>query len=252
MKYILVANWKMHPATYKDAKKLLEVTKSAAESAKNLSVVVAPPSIYLRELRAAYKGRRLTFAAQSSHFEKDGSFTGEISPAQLKDSRASYVLVGHAERRAAGETDEDTRKKVLAVFEGGMIPILCVGEKKRGQDGAHFTFVRGQLSAALRELPHAKIGRLLIAYEPVWAIGSERAMGPREMHEMVIFIRKTIVEMHGAAGMNTKVLYGGAIDETNAAPMLSDGGVSGLLVGRASANPFKIKALIEAVAEIEI
>ncbi len=250
MKYILVANWKMHPATYREAKRLLDVTKAAAESAKGVSVVVAPPSIYFRELRGAYKGKRLAFAAQTAHFENEGSHTGEVSPAQLKDSKAAYVIVGHAERRASGESDDDTRKKVHAVLESGMTPILCVGEKLRGQGGEHYTFVRGQLTAALREVPQTKIARVLIAYEPVWAIGGDRAMGPREMHEMAIFIRKTIVEMHGAQGMNMKILYGGSVDETNAATMLTEGEVSGLLVGRASANPYKIKALIEAIAEL--
>ncbi len=250
MKYILVANWKLYPATYKEAKKLLEVTKSAAENARNVSVVLAPPSIYLRELRAVYKGKRLAFAAQSTHFENEGSFTGEISPAQVKDAKITHVIVGHSERRAAGESDVDVKKKVLSVLDSGMTPILCVGEKRRTHDGEHFNFVRLQLTAALRDVPQAKIPRIIVAYEPVWAIGAEKAMAPRDMHEMAIFIRKTIVEMHGVVGMNTKVLYGGAIDETNAARMLTEGEVSGLIVGRASANPFKIKALIETIAEI--
>lgn len=250
MKYLIVANWKMNPATLKEAKKLLDATRKAADASRNTTVVVAPPSIFLRALRDAYKGKRLSFAAQHVHFEKSGSYTGEISLPQVKDSKCTYVIIAHAERRQRGETDEDAKKKVLAAIEARVTPILCVGETRRTQDGEHYTFVRNQLTAALRDVPPAKISSVVIAYEPVWAIGAERPMSPREMHEMAIFIRKTIVEMHGQAGMNARILYGGAIDETNAAQMLTEGDVSGLLIGRASVEPARFKALIETVSEL--
>lgn len=246
---LIVANWKMNPATYKEAKALLEATKRAAEAAKNIAVVVAPPSVYLRDLRAAYKGKRLSFAAQNAHFERTGSYTGDISPAQVRDSKVPYVIVGHAERRAVGETDDLIRRKVIAALHERLIPILCVGESTRNQDGAHYVFVRTQLNAVFREMPVAKVPHVVVAYEPVWAIGSDTPMSARDMHEMAIFIRKTIVEMHGSAGMNVKILYGGAVDETNASSMLRDGDVDGLLVGRASTIPARFKALIETIAE---
>lgn len=249
MKSIVVANWKMNPTTYRDAKRLLDATKKAAEAAKNVSLIVAPPSIFLRELRASYKGKRILFAAQSAHYEASGSFTGEMSQQQVKDAKCSAVLVGHAERRAAGETNDDVKKKVAAALENKLLPVLCIGEASRTQEGEHYTFVREQLTTVLRDIPAAKMPQIMIAYEPIWAIGASKPMSVREMHEMAIFIRKTIVEMHGSSGMNMKILYGGAIDETNAADMLREGDVNGLLVGRASTDPFKIKALIESVQE---
>lgn len=250
MKSIVVANWKMNPTTFKDAKKLLDVTKKAAEAAKGVSVIVAPPSIYLRELRSIYKGKRLAFAAQNAHFEKSGSFTGDISLLHVRDSKVTHILIGHAERRAQGETNEDVKKKLLFALDLKMTPVLCVGETKRTQEGEHYTFVRSQLTSVLREVAPAKVPQILIAYEPVWAIGKDKPMNPREMHEMAIFIRKVIVEMHGQGAMNMKILYGGAIDETNAGLMLREGDVNGLLVGRASADPVRFPALLEAVASI--
>lgn len=248
-KSLIVANWKMNPATYKEAKVLLDASRRAADNAKNISIVVAPPSLYLRELRSSYKGKRIAFAAQNAHFEKMGSHTGDISPAQIKDSKIPYVIIGHAERRAAGESDELIRRKIAAALDEKLIPILCIGETQRNQEGDHYVYVRAQIGAAFADVQPAKVSNVIVAYEPVWAIGSDKPMSEREMHEMAIFIRKTIVGMHGSAGMNIKILYGGAIDETNAASMLRNGEVDGLLVGRASTNAAKFKALVEAVSE---
>lgn len=249
MKYLIVANWKMNPASYAEAKTLFDMTRKAAEAAKNVSLIVAPPAIFLRPLRAGYKGRSIAFAAQNAHAERTGSYTGEVSLSQIKDARATHVVIGHAERRAMGETDDDVRAKTTAALAQGMVPIVCVGEKSRNSDGDFYVRVREQLTAALRDVPPAKISRILVAYEPVWAIGAEKPMQARDMQAMAIFIRKTIVGTHGEGGMRVKILYGGSIDETNAGEMLRGGDVQGLLVGRASAAPFKIKALIEAVDE---
>jgi triosephosphate isomerase (TIM) len=247
MKSLLIANWKMNPATFKEAKKLLETTKKAADSAKNVTIVVAPPALYLRELRASYRGKKLSFAAQNAHAEATGSFTGETSMAQAKESGAAYVIVGHAERRAMGETNDDTRTKVAAAVASSLSPVLCVGEIARTQDGEHFSMIKEQLKAGFADVLVAKVPRVTIAYEPVWAIGASTAMSPRDMHEMAIFIRKTIVGLYGEKGMAVKILYGGSIDDTNAVAMLHDGDVVGLLVGRASADPEKLAALVKAI-----
>src|SRR3989344_3354444 len=116
MKSIVVANWKMNPVTFKEAQKLFDATKKVAERAKNVSVVIAPPAIYLRELAKAYKGKRIAFAAQHAHFEASGAHTGEISLQQMKNAKVSYVIIGHGERRAMGETNDDTRKKMTAAL----------------------------------------------------------------------------------------------------------------------------------------
>lgn len=247
MKALIIANWKMNPPTMRDAKKLLEATKKAVERAPSVSVIVAPPALYLRELRSSYKGKKITFAAQNAHAEAKGSFTGEISMLQVKDAGAGHVIIGHAERRAAGETNDDTRKKIAAALATGLTPIFCVGEAKRGESGEYFDFVRDQLRDGLGGTLPAKISKIIIAYEPVWAIGATVAMSPRDMHEMAIFIRKTIVDLHGASGHSVKILYGGSVEEKNAPDMLKHGDVDGLLVGRASTETDRIALLLEAI-----
>ncbi|HVM73947.1 MAG TPA: triose-phosphate isomerase family protein [Candidatus Paceibacterota bacterium] len=250
MKSLLIANWKMNPVSFKEAKHLLENTKKAADIAKSVSIVVAPPSIFLRELRGSYRGKKLSFAIQHAYFESTGSFTGEVSMAQAKDAGATYAIIGHAERRAMGETNDDTRRKVASALSLGLCPILCVGELKRTQDGEHFAFIKEQLKVGFADVPQTKIARMIIAYEPVWAIGASAAMDPRDMHEMAIFIRKMLVELYGEKGMVVCILYGGSIDETNAVEMLTRGDVSGLLVGRASADAAKLTALVRSIKNV--
>ncbi|HVU75728.1 MAG TPA: triose-phosphate isomerase [Candidatus Paceibacterota bacterium] len=250
MKSIIVANWKMNPQTYRDAKKLFDATRKISERQNNISLIVAPPALYLRELAAGYKGRKISFAGQSAHFEAAGSYTGELSMAQLRDAKATHVLIGHAERRAMGETDAEVRLKVTAALQAKLTPIVCIGEKSRNNSGEHFTFVASQLLEALADVPAAKLASILIAYEPVWAIGAERPMDARSMHEMAIFIRKKLVERFGVQAMKIKILYGGSIDQDNAADMLLHGDVNGLLIGRASTEAVKFTLLLEAVGQL--
>lgn len=248
MRSIVVANWKMNPQTMRDAKRLFEATRKAAEGAKSVSVILAPPSVFLRELSTGYKGRKVAFAAQNAHFQKDGAYTGEISMVEVKDAKASAVLIGHAERRAMGETNEETRAKVNAALAQKLQPIFCIGEHKRSGSGEHFLFVKEQLQTGLRDVAPANLGKIVIAYEPVWAIGASEAMSPRQMHEMAIFIRKSLVGSHGEKGLKMKILYGGSIDETNARAMTVEGDVQGLLVGRASTDAAKFAALMRSLA----
>ena len=247
MKALLVANWKMNPASWRDAKTLFEATKKAGDKAKHVSVVVAPPSIYLRDLKSRSKSRRIAFAVQHAHFETMGAYTGEISLAQAADSGASYAIIGHAERRERGETDEDTGKKILASLALKMTPVLCIGEKVRTQSGEHFNVVRSQLHAALLNVQPPQVKNIVVAYEPLWTIGKEVPMSPRDMHEMAIFIRKSVVDMKGESGMKVRVIYGGSVDEHSAVSMLQDGDVVGLLVGRASSDAARVATLLQAI-----
>jgi triosephosphate isomerase len=245
MKSILVANWKMNPATFREAKALFDATKKASDKAKNVQVIVAPPAIYLRQLSTGYRGK-ISFAIQNGFQESHGAHTGETSFAQAADAHAAYALVGHAERRAMGETNEETRTKVAGALKQELTPILCVGERSRDGSGQHFPFVREQLRIGLADVPVTSLKKVIIAYEPVWAIGAPKPMTPRDMHEMSIFIRKTIVEFYGEGGMDVKIIYGGSIDEISAPEMLRDGDVRGLLVGRASAESHHITKLLAA------
>lgn len=243
---LVVANWKMNPPSWREAKRLFEETKKIASGAKHVSIIVAPPSLYLRTLAKEIRGGKVAFAAQNAHFEASGAHTGEISMQQAKEAGASYVLIGHAERRETGETNDDTRRKVAAALFAKVTPVLCVGEKARTEGAEHFGIVREQLRAGLTDVP-GKINRVIVAYEPLWAIGASSAMRPRDMHEMAIFIRKTVVELHGEIGHKMKILYGGSVDATNAEAMLQHGDTSGFLVGRASIDVSEFASLIDSI-----
>ncbi|MBI5456706.1 triose-phosphate isomerase [Candidatus Kaiserbacteria bacterium] len=244
-KALIVANWKMNPATFKEARKLLDETQKAAERTK-ISVVIAPPAIFLREFTSRSRGARISFAAQHAHQEAGGAHTGEISIQQMRDAKAKYVLIGHAERRARGETNDDTRLKVAASLAKGLTPILCVGETKRTQSGEYFNVIAEQLRTALADVAANKLAHIIIVYEPLWTIGSDKTMDPREMQMMAIFIRKTIVDSFGEGGHDIRILYGGSVDAASAPAMLRDGDVHGLLVGRASWSAVEFAHLLTA------
>lgn len=247
MKALVIGNWKMNPPTLKEAKKLLADTKKGAAVARGVQVVIAPPAVFLRSLA---EGRgRVTFAVQHAHADAGGAHTGEISMLQARDAKASYVIIGHAERREAGETDDDVRKKVVAALTAGLTPVLCVGEKSREGDGEHLAFVREQLRTALADIEAKQLSKLIIVYEPLWTIGKTTTMQPREMHEMGIFIRKTLVEKFGDAAHKITILYGGSVDASNAVAMLHEGDVKGFLVGRASWNGKTFTELLQTISK---
>lgn len=253
MRALIIANWKMNPRSLKEAKQLFDVTKKLAASAKNSTIVVAPPAMYIRELTGGKKTGKVACAVQHAHFDVEGAHTGEVSMVQAKDAGVSYVIIGHAERRMSGETNEDARKKVSAALSLGLIPVLCVGETKRGASGEHFEVVRAQLRAGFADVPASKVSKVLVVYEPLWTIGKDSAMQPRDMHEMEIFIRKTLMELyelpHDAAPA-VRVLYGGSVDAESAPGMLVEGQVKGFLVGRASLSQESFSALLKAIAAV--
>jgi len=248
MKSLIVANWKMNPQSWRDAKKLFEETKKMAANVKGVSIVVAPPSIFLRDIAGISRGKKIALGAQNAHYESSGSFTGEISIPQARDAKASYLIVGHAERRAMGETNGEARAKVAAALSAGLVPILCVGEEDRGAGAEHLNIVKEQLHVGLADVPPAKLSKVVIAYEPVWAIGAAEAMKPRDMHEMSIFIRKMVVEKFGETGMNVAILYGGSVDASNAVSILTEGDVKGFILGRVSVDANAFAELLRAVS----
>lgn len=249
MKSLVVANWKMHPKTSAEAKKLFGAAHTCALPYKQISLVVAPPALFLHELAKGYRGK-IALAAQGARAEDEGAFTGSHSLAQMREARCTYALAGHAERRAGGESDVEIAAQVGRALALDMTPILCVGEKARSADGSHFAHVREQLRAGLQALKAPSLKKIIIAYEPVWAIGAPAPMAPRDMHEMSIFIRKSLVSLYGPAAMEVRILYGGAVDETTVGPMMRDGDVHGLLVGRASVDAIRFAKLIHTLGDL--
>jgi triosephosphate isomerase len=244
MKYI-IGNWKMFPKTKGEAQEIIRGVAKAAGATKKTKIVICPPSPYLG-MFLSKKRPKLSFGAQNAYFEEDGAHTGEISPAMLASLGASHVILGHSERRAMGETSEVVAKKAILAAKHGLTVVLCVGEKTRDQEASYFREIEEQLSASLSGFPKAKSSQLIIAYEPIWAIGKEavRAATPRDTVEMVILIRKTLVKFLGrSAGFRVPVLYGGSVDEKNSGSYLREGKADGLLIGRVSLDPEKFTAI---------
>ena len=249
---LVVGNWKMNPSSAEKAKEIFRGIKSTAKDLKNIKLVICPPFVYLSDLEKISDGN-VILGAQDMFWEKDGAFTGEISPAMLKKAGEGYVILGHSERRALGETDEMVSKKVLSAVKTGLRPILCVGEKDRDAHGNYLHFLRNQIINSLGKIPKRFLNNIIIAYEPVWAIGKSEAeaMKPTDIHEMTIFIRKVLVEIYGSkTNINTLILYGGSVSHNNAADIIKNGEVQGLLVGRESLNPKKFGELLKTVSAI--
>lgn len=248
---IVIGNWKMNPPTILEAKKIFNATVKAVMTVRGAEVVVCPPTAFLPTLKSEYKGKRIAFGVQDVDREEKGARTGAIAASMVRSVGATYTIVGHSERRAMGETNEDVAKKLERAANEGLFSVLCVGEHKRDQAGNHFLYVREQLKSALNPLPRSAFPGVIIAYEPVWAIGktAKDAMKPSDLHEMGIFIRKTVAEFAGfATASELPVLYGGSVEASNAGVLMRDGFVSGFLVGHASLVPAEFKIIVEAAA----
>jgi triosephosphate isomerase len=246
MKPLIVANWKMNPASAELAHALFVETERAAGKNKNVKVVVCPPYIYLPELEKI-KNKSVELGAQDVFSENAGSFTGEIGPQMLKKQGEKYVIIGHSERREIGETDELISKKVLAALKAKLKVILCVGESVRDGHGEYLLFLRNQLNASLSGVSKRYLKDLIIAYEPIWAIGKsdEEAMKPTDLHETSLYIKKVLSEIYKSPSViSIPILYGGSVSFKNANELLTLGEVQGLLVGHESLSAKKFESLL--------
>ena len=236
MKILVVANWKMNPSTLAEAKLLFNSVKKGLKNVKNVEVVICPPFVYLPILK--------TNGAQDCFWQEKGPFTGEVSPAMLRDLRVKYVIIGHSERRALGETDQMINKKIKAAISAKLKPILCIGEtEEERKKGKTNKVLKIQLEKNFKSILNlkSKILNLIVAYEPVWAIGTGRACGIPEAKEANLFIRKTI--------KNLPLLYGGSVNSKNAANYIKEAGFQGLLVGGASLNANEFIEIVKNVSK---
>ena len=250
---LVVANWKMNPKSLTEADEIFNGIKGTAGKMRGVHTVIAPPYVYLGELADGYKGKNLSFGAQDVSYELKGSFTGEISIPMLRDSGATYAIVGHSERRALGESNELIHKKVAASLEAKFKTILCIGEQERDPGAEYLAFLKEQLTSALTGIPQSQLSSMIIAYEPVWAIGKSdlEAAKPRDVHEMVIYIRKILVELYdNKVAMKIPVLYGGSVEPENAEALLREGEVNGFLVGHASLDPGEFNAILKIAGSV--
>lgn len=248
-KKLIIANWKMNPIDGKTALSWFKKIQTVAHKyGKSVETVVCPPSVYLQSLQSAVSDRSCVLGAQDCFYESAGSYTGEISPEMVFNAKARYVIIGHSERRALGEMNETIHKKIQKVLQYPLSVILCVGEKKRFDNGLHFKEIKKQLAECLKNVSVKDYERMIIAYEPIWAIGKDakRPATADECFEMITVIRRSIAEITGdqVLAQRITVLYGGSSNAENTGEFLTTGGADGLLVGRASLDPQEFGTMI--------
>jgi triosephosphate isomerase len=254
MRRLFVAgNWKMN---LDRAKAIALAGAVAQEAAKTpgVEVAVCPPSIYLDAVATALKDSSIGVGAQNVYHEASGAFTGEISTAMLLDVGCRYVILGHSERRhLLGETDELINKKVLAALAAGLTPIVCVGEllseREQGQTGQ---VIRRQFEGSLAEIGDAQMTQIVIAYEPVWAIGTGKVATPEQAEEVHLDLRKLIAERYNSGlADQVRIQYGGSVNGKNAAQLLAQPDIDGALVGGASLKSDEFGLILQAAAQVK-
>lgn len=229
----------MNPPTYEQARDLFASIGRTLKKISKVTVVIASPAVFIsllgKKMISSAQGIRLSAQDVSEHPE--GAFTGSISARQVASAGAQYVILGHSERRALGDTDAIVAKKVRQALDAGLRIILCVGESERDLHAHYLQYIRTQIMTVLTGLDKKLIRNFIVAYEPVWAIGKSYDVAPKpaDIHEMSIYIKKIISEIIGKnSAMKVPVLYGGSVNAENAQAILKDARVDGLLVGRQS------------------
>ncbi len=248
---IIAANWKMHKThleAIRDVQKLSYLLDR--DDIDRVEVVICPPFTALRTVQTLIESDRLAFGlgAQDVHFEEKGAFTGEVSPLMLQALKCGYVIVGHSERRALfGETDEIVGKKVRAVFAHEMVPILCVGESLSQREvGATEDTVTGQVRTALRGIAEGDAARLVIAYEPIWAIGTGRNAEPADAGQVIGVIRDALASAFNKEVADAvRVQYGGSVKAGNIRDFMAHPEIDGALVGGASLDPEEFALIVK-------
>ena len=247
-KPIMAGNWKMHK-TVSEAKALAEAIKQGAANVSEVDVALCPPYTALAAVGEVVAGTNIKVGAQNMCALEEGAVTGEISPLMVKEL-AQYVILGHSERRQYfAESDERVNKKVQMAFKHGLTPIICVGENlEQNKAGETVEFVGGQVRGALQDLSAEQVAQLIVAYEPIWAIGTGLAAEPEAVNQIIKeSIRNVVAEQFGAeAAQALRVQYGGSVKPANVAGFMAQPEIDGALVGGASLKADSFLALIEA------
>ncbi|MDT8383205.1 MAG: triose-phosphate isomerase [Gammaproteobacteria bacterium] len=248
MRQILVAgNWKMN-GSLKENQLLLDGVMAGVKAGVNAKVVVCPPAIYIPQAAEVLAGSEVSWGGQNLSPEKSGAFTGEISADMLLDLGSRYVIVGHSERRALfGETDEVVADKYAAAHAAGLIPILCVGELlEERESGETEAVVARQLDAVLARSGVTALGDGIVAYEPVWAIGTGKTASPQQAQDVHAFIRQRVAEKDAAIADKLQILYGGSVKPDNAGELFAMADIDGGLIGGASLDAAGFLAICRA------
>jgi len=246
---LVIGNWKMNPQTRNAAVRLAKELKTPLAKIRDIDVVIAPPTLFLESVHKIRNDSKVFhMGVQNVHHEKLGPHTGEVSIPMIKDFDVSHVILGHSERRADGETDVQINTKLLAVLKAGLTPVLCVGERKRDEGGHYLTFIEQQIRKGLAQVTRTKLSSVVIAYEPIWAIGTGENATPGDVHQMKLFIEKTISDMYGRNfAKKVRILYGGSVNEKNATELYTEGAIDGFLVGGASLHADAFVSIVKQV-----
>ena len=247
---VIAGNWKMNPATLAEASELADAVRAAAETHPAVTTVICPPAIWLTGVSRLLRGGPLHLGAQTMHDQERGAFTGETSPLMLAGI-AEYVILGHSERRQYdNETDEAVGRKVASAVAHGLRPIAAVGERAdERRAGETATVVDRQVRAALGSLDGITGSGLVIAYEPVWAIGTGEAATAADAQEVAAQIREILRELDAAAADDVPIQYGGSVTSENASEFFTQPDIDGALVGGASLKPEAFAGILRAAAE---
>ncbi len=236
MRKIVAGNWKMNTLPKEGVALATSVVNTTKDIANDVELIIAPPFTHLSEVVAAVKGSGVEVAAQNCSDKVSGAYTGEVSAAMLSDMGVKYVIIGHSERREYyGEGNALLTAKMERVFESGLVPIYCVGERlSEREEGREFEIVRSQLEEALFGFGDREIASLVIAYEPVWAIGTGLTASAEQAEEMHRYIREVMCEKFGELANGMPILYGGSCKPDNAKELFANENVNGGLIGGAS------------------
>lgn len=248
-KKIIAGNWKMNK-TASEAKAFAQAVKNSLPSNEKVDSVIGSPALFLETLVSEAKGTELQIAAQNCYWENAGAFTGETSPAALADLGVQYVIIGHSERRDYfHETDEEINKKAKAIFANGMTPILCCGESLETYEaGQTAAWIEGQITKGLADLSAEQVSSMVIAYEPIWAIGTGKSADANIADEICGVVRSTVEKLYGSeVAQKVRIQYGGSVKPENIAEYMAKENVDGALVGGASLQPESFLKLLEAV-----
>lgn len=250
MKYLVVGNWKMH-LNPGEASLLVKRLEQHVQASADTEVVICPPYLDLYSLSKEIDRKKFKLGAQNAHHIDEGPFTGEVSAAMLK-GLVKYVIVGHSERRAMGEPDALIAQKVAAIVRNGLIPILCVGENLHDRHhNLSINVVTDQLTAGLSLLTAEDVAKIVVAYEPVWAIGAGTPATPEQIKPAITAIRTTIEELYGESSSgSTRIIYGASVASEFVSSILGIDGVEGLLAGGASLNFAEFSKIVSAVQEV--
>lgn len=246
---LIVSNWKAYVDSSKDALALVKAAGAVAQGEHTL--VLAPPAPLLGIFAA--KGavpKGVYLAAQDFSNAEGGAATGETTAVLLKGMGITYSVIGHSERRARGETNEEVAAKVARALSHGITPIVCIGEPERDAEAQYLGTLREQIATVLEPLSKADRARVIFAYEPIWAIGKSAAesIQPDDLHEMVLYIRKSFAQyVPESAALKIPILYGGSVEPANIASLAQGSAVDGFLIGHASVDPVTYRTLVKAL-----